>query len=619
MTPPSSSRASVRATGLAPLLAALVPAALAAQQSSPVGPVIEDGQAQIVPAFADTTRWIREDLWVETEFDTDADGRLDRVHVSVVRPGPTADGLRVPVIYASSPYYAGTAGADLQYFWNVQHDPGTPPPPRKPMPSVEYRENRPTISNAEVATWVPRGFAVVHSEAPGTGMSQGCVSMGGEWEALAPKAVIDWLNGRARGFTTPDGDEVVTADWSTGRVGMTGTSFNGTIPVAAATTGVEGLEVIIPIAPNTSYYRYYRSHGLVRSPGGYLGEDIDVLYDFVNSGDPARRPYCDAEWRDGQMASGMDRVTGDYNDFWAGRDLWNELDGIRAATLFAHGLNDWNVMPEHSVHIYETLRERGVPTGLYLHQGGHGGGPPLEMRNRWFTRYLLGVENGVEDDPPVWVVREGAPRDQPVPYPDFPHPASEVVRLHPTEGGVARGGLTPAGAGSGVESLIDDVSFEGATLAAAPESPHRLLYVTEPLAEAVHISGTPVVRLRVASSAPAANLSVWLVSLPWVESRDPNTNLINRGWADPANRNDLRTSAPLAPGEFVDVEFPLQPDDQVIPAGQRIGLMVFASDADFTLWASPGTELTLDLAGAALDLPVVGGRAALERALDRGR
>ena len=62
---------------------------------------------------------------------------------------------------------------------------------------------------------------------------------------------------------------------------MTGTSYNGTIPLAAATTGFEGLEAIIPIAPNTSYYHYYRSNGLVRSPGGYLGEDIDVLYDFI--------------------------------------------------------------------------------------------------------------------------------------------------------------------------------------------------------------------------------------------------------------------------------------------------------------------------------------------------
>lgn len=593
----------------------LVPAGACAQS---VGPVFENGQAQVVPAFADTATWIREDLWVETEFDSDGDGRLDRVHTSVVRPGPTADGLRVPVVYASSPYYSGTGTTDSQYFWNVEHDPGTVPPVRNAMPSIEPRENRPTISNAEVGTWVPRGFAVVHSEAPGTGMSQGCVTIGGPVESLAPKAVIDWLNGRAAGYTTPDGDERVTADWSTGRVGMTGTSFNGTIPVAAATTGVEGLEAIIPIAPNTSYYRYYRANGLVRSPGGYLGEDVDVLYDFVNSGALERRAYCDATYRDGEMAAGQDRVTGDYNAFWAGRDLWNELDGIRAATLFAHGLNDWNVMPEHSLHIFQRLKERGVPTQVYLHQGGHGGGPTLEMRNRWFTRYLYGVENGVENDPRAFVVREGATRDQPTAYADFPNPDAAAVTLRPTAGGTARGGLGLGDGASGRESFTDDVSFDGAALAAAPESPHRLLYATAPLVEAVHLSGTPRVRLRVASSAAAANLSVWLVSLPWVEGGDTNANLINRGWADPANRNDVSSSAPLSPGEFVELEFDLQPDDQIIPAGQRIGLMVFSSDREFTLWATPGTELTLDLQGAALELPVVGGADALARALGGG-
>ena len=190
---------------------------------------------------------------------------------------------------------------------------------------------------------------MVHSSSPGTGWSQGCPTVGGDNESLAPKAVIDWLNGRAKGYTTPDGDEEVTADWCTGKVGMTGTSYNGTLALAAATTGVEGLEAIIPVSPNTSYYHYYRSNGLVRSPGGYLGEDIDVLYDFINSGDPSKRDGCDCGVRDTLMAGGFDRVTGDYNDFWAGRDYLNDLGPLRAATLMAHGFNDWNVMPEHSV------------------------------------------------------------------------------------------------------------------------------------------------------------------------------------------------------------------------------------------------------------------------------
>ena len=244
-------------------------------------PVFRDGQAQIVAAFEDADRWIRHELWVETEFDSDGDGDLDRMHVGVTRPAQTdSEGLKVPVVYESSPYFAGVGSATPQFFWDVRHELGADPPARNPMPSIGYRSVRPVLSNSQVGVWVPRGLAVVHSESPGTGLSQGCPTVGGRNESLAPKAVIDWLNGRAKGYTTADGNETVDAYWSTGKVGMTGTSYNGTIPVAAATTGVEGLEAIIPIAPNTSYYRYYRSNGLVRHPGGWLGEDIDFLYDF---------------------------------------------------------------------------------------------------------------------------------------------------------------------------------------------------------------------------------------------------------------------------------------------------------------------------------------------------
>ena len=132
---------------------------------------------------------------------------------------------------------------------------------------------------------------------------------------------------------------------------MTGTSFNGTIALAAATTGVDGLEAIIPIAPNTSYYHYYRSNGLIRHPFGYLGEDIDYLYDYVHSGPEGRRAHCDCAVRDEEMLKQFDRVNGDYNDFWAGRDYLNDIGPVKAAVLMAHAFNDWNVVPEHSVRI----------------------------------------------------------------------------------------------------------------------------------------------------------------------------------------------------------------------------------------------------------------------------
>jgi len=588
-----------------------------AAQTSASGPVIRNGQAQVVPQFSDSTEWIREHLWVETAFDSDEDGRPDRVHVDVTRPRQTeTEGLKVPVVYESSPYYSGTGSTASEYFWGVRQELGERPSPRGEMPDIRYRGARERISNSHVETWVPRGFAVVHSEAPGTGASQGCPTIGGDPEALAPKAVVDWLNGRARGFTTPDGDEPVVAEWSTGRVGMTGTSYNGTIPVAAATTGVEGLEAIIPVAPNTSYYRYYRSNGLVRNPGGYPGEDVDVLYDFVNSGDPERRAYCDRVVRDGEMVEGQDRVTGDWNAFWAGRDFMERLDGVRAATLMSHAFNDWNVMPEHSVLVYRTLRERGVPAQAYFHQGGHGGSPPLKLMNRWFTRWLHGVENGVEEGPRAWIVRMGDERDQPTPYPDYPHPEASAVTLHPAAGGVRRGGLRPAApGGQGTETLVDNFSFPGNALARAEWTDHRLVYATPELTEPVHVSGISRVTVRVAADRPAANLSVWLVALPYTESRQSRfASLITRGWADPQNHASLTEGEPLEPGRFYDVTFDLQPDDQVVPAGKRIALMIFSTDREFTLHPDPGTRLTVDLDGTSLELPVVGGEAALRRA-----
>ena len=587
-------------------------------------PVFVDGEAQIVPAFATSTDWIRERLWVETEFDSDRDGKRDRVHVDVTRQKQTeTEGLRVPVIYESSPYFAGTASG-RSILWDVKHEIGAEPPARTSHPEVSFDPNRTRVSNSLVATWVPRGFAVVHSEAPGTGLSEGSPTVGGPAERLAPKAVIDWLNGRAKGFTTRDGEVEMKATWCTGKVGMTGTSYNGTIPVAAATTGVKGLEAIIPVAPNTSYYHYYRSNGLVRHPGGWLGEDIDSLYDFINSGNPAGRATSNRLYRDGEFVKGRDRLTGDYNAFWAGRDLLPFAKNIKCAVLMAHAFNDWNVVPEHSVRISQAIKGR-VPLVQYFHQGGHGGDPPLELMNKWFTRFLYGVQNGIETGPKSYVVREDAARlGAPTPYADYPNPASAQVILSLSAGGKTLGALgAKAGSKQGTEELVDDVAFDAASLAKAADSPNRLIYATPELTAPVHLSGTARVTMRIASSAPAANLSVYLVQLPWTDGPIGTSNLITRGWADPQNAKSLTRGgdfhsmdrgAPLKPGDFVTLTFDLQPDDQIIPAGKRIALMILSSDRDFTLWPAAGTKLTVDLDGTRVSLPIVGGSGALERA-----
>ncbi len=572
-------------------------------------PVFKDGEAQIVEAFNDASKWIRHDLWVETTVDSDGDGRLDRVHVDVTRPPQTENGLKLPVVYETSPYYAGVAGDAPGLFWNVKHELGEKPKPRTHV-EVIRRGKRPIISNSQIRQWVPRGYIVVHSSSPGTGLSDGAPTVGGDNESLAPKAVIDWLNGRAKGYSSREGNDEVKAYWTTGKVGMTGTSYNGTLPLAAATTGVKGLEAIIPVAPNTSYYHYYRSNGLVLSPGGYLGEDIDVLYDFIHSGKEANRARNNTVVRDTEMANGMDRITGDYNDFWAGRDYLNEMKQMKAALLMSHGFNDWNVMPEHSYRIYKKASEMGLPTQIYYHQNGHGGPPPMRMMNRWFTRYLFGIQNEVENDPKAWIVRENDERSKPTSYANYPNPAAKNVQLHLNAGAPAAGTLTIRSNNSkGTETLVDNYSFSAEALAKADYTNHRLIYVSPILKEDLHISGTPSITVKAASSKPAVNLSVYLVSLPWNEGRRVKItdNIITRGWADLQNHKSIRKGKPLQPGKFYEMTFDFQPDDQIIKKGQQIGLMIFSSDSNYTLLPKPGTELTVDLGGTTLTIPVVGG------------
>lgn len=61
----------------------------ALQAQKKAGPVFIDGMTQIVPEFSNSADWIIHDLWVETTFDTDGDGKLDRMHVDVTRPKQT--------------------------------------------------------------------------------------------------------------------------------------------------------------------------------------------------------------------------------------------------------------------------------------------------------------------------------------------------------------------------------------------------------------------------------------------------------------------------------------------------------------------------------------------------
>jgi predicted acyl esterase len=391
-----------------------------APEPAPAVPTFVNGMAQNVFSSA-SADWVKGEVWVESDFDSDGDGKKDRMHADYTLPKETStDGLKVPVIYEDSPYYANTAPNYSN--WNVDHELGAQPPARPFAPFWNSRNTSPQISsnNIYVSTWLPRGFAVVHSESPGTGYSDGCPTSGGRNETLGATAIIDWLNGRKKAYTTRTGTvEAPAVNWHNGHTAMMGTSYNGTIPVAAATTGVQGLDAIAPISAITDWYDYYRANGMVRAPhsaaGGtgnnsFLGEDLDVLVDDVYSRrdevNPPGRVICRPLMQ--QIGVDEDRVSGNRSAFWDERNYMKDVKNVHAAVLIAHGNNDFNVMTKNAAQLYEALKAQNVPHQFYFHQGGHGGSAPDAMLNRWFTKYLWGQDNGVQNLPKSWVVREAA-------------------------------------------------------------------------------------------------------------------------------------------------------------------------------------------------------------------
>ncbi|WP_406385338.1 CocE/NonD family hydrolase [Streptomyces sp. NBC_01618] len=160
---------------------------------------------------------VRESVWVDTGLDGDKNGRSDRVAVDIVRPRePARQGRKIPVIMDAGPCYSCCGRGNESQLKTYDAD-------GRPVRFPLYYDNY----------FVPRGYAFVAVDLAGTNRSDGCVDVGGRSDAQSAKAVIDWLNGRARGYTTRTGGERATADWSDGRTGMIGKSYDGTIDLAA--------------------------------------------------------------------------------------------------------------------------------------------------------------------------------------------------------------------------------------------------------------------------------------------------------------------------------------------------------------------------------------------------
>ncbi|WP_405997433.1 Xaa-Pro dipeptidyl-peptidase [Streptomyces sp. NBC_00829] len=606
-------------------------AALMAMTLSPAGAHGAPATRESRPLYSYESA-IRESVWVDTRLDGDGDGRTDRVAVDIVRPRePAQQGRKIPVIMDASPYYSccGRGNESQRKTYDANGN---------VLQFPLYYDNY----------FVPRGYAFVAVDLAGTNRSDGCVDVGGPSDVQSAKAVVDWLNGRARGYTTRTGSERARAGWTNGDTGMIGKSYDGTIANGVAATGVEGLKTIVPIAAISSWYDYYFAKGAPLYDSG-----PEWLSDYVES--PQARARCQAVQQ--RLIDEAPR-TGDLTRLWSGRDYVRTADRVTASVFAVHGMQDLNVRTKNFGQWWDALADQGVERKVWLSQTGHV--DPFDFRraqwvttlHRWFDHYLLGYDNGIDREPMADIER--AP-DQWSTDRLWPPRATATTSLRPGNGtaaGVGALALSPARPGA-TETFTDDRTLDETDWAAQIErpTPAKAGFITRPLGRDLRISGSARVTVTATPSTTSAHLTAVLVDLGpdtirdyaaagegittlaertcWGASTPGDSScfketkartaavgqtVFSRGWADLGNYASDATGRPLTPGRPYTITLDLHAGDHVVPAGHRLALIVAGTDRDLIDPPASTPTLTLDLAGTSAKLPIVGGAPAFVRA-----
>ena len=590
---------------------------------------------------------IREVVYVESRVDTDKDGLPDLVKVSVIRP--RYDG-QIPSVMTASPYHQGTNDkASDKALYKMEGELEVKPPhtielEEPKLNLVEPHSQAEVVSEAEEKLshinssytlndyFLPRGFANLYVSGVGTRDSQGLMTNGDYQQIEAYKNVIDWLNGRCRAFTDHTRKRQIKADWSNGKVATTGISYLGTMSNGLATTGVDGLEVIIAEAGISSWYNYYRENGLVTSPGGYPGEDFDSLAELTYSRNLQAGDYIrgnEAHQTDlEKVKEKLDRKTGDYNQFWHDRNYLLNAHKVQAEVVFTHGSQDWNVKPLHVYQMFHALPSH-INKHLFFHHGAHvymNNWQSIDFResmNALLSKKLLGIDSGYQLPTVIWQDNIAPQRWKGLD--NF----GKQDELHTFSLGNEE---------KVIQNQYDQKDFDryGKTF----QSFNTELYqgkanqitIDLPVSQDIHLNGRVELKLRVKSSTNKGLLSAQLLELgqkkylqpyPAVLSARTIDNgryhmlenlcelpfnpsaqrVITKGYLNLQNRTNLLTIEEIQPNEWMDFKLELQPTIYKLKEGDTLRLVLYTTDFEITIRDNTDYQLTVDLAQSSLILP----------------
>lgn len=590
---------------------------------------------------------IREVVYVESRVDTDKDGLPDLVKVSIIRPRYEG---KIPAVMTASPYHQGTndkASDKALYNMNVDLEIKEPHSIQLEEPQLELVEpvgSAQLVDEAEeLLTHInssytlndyllPRGYANLYVSGVGTKDSQGLMTNGNYQQIEAYKNVIDWLNGRCRAFTDHTRKRQVKADWSNGKVATTGISYLGTMSNGLATTGVDGLEVIIAEAGISSWYNYYRENGLVTSPGGYPGEDFDSLAELTYSRNLLGGDYLHhnaAHQADLDIVKKeLDRASGDYNQFWHDRNYLLHADQVKAEVVFTHGSQDWNVKPLHVFNMFQAL-PASIKKHLFYHNGAHvylNNWQSIDFResmNALLSKKLLGYASSYELPTVIWQDNTG--EQSWTSLDDFGNQTNQrTFSLGDDEKVIQNRYETKdyERYGKAYPTFLTDLYQDKA----------QQVTIDLPIEEDLHLNGKARLHLRLHSSTNKGLLSAQLLELgskkylqpyPAVLSvrtmdngryhmldnltelpfKEAGQRVISKGYLNLQNRHDLLEVEAVTPGEWMEFDFDLQPTIYKLEKGATLRLVLYTTDFEITVRDQTDYQLTIDLAQSSLHLP----------------
>jgi len=489
-----------------------------------------------------------------------------------------------------------------------------------PVPAIlEYlpyrKRDGTTDRDALTHPWFAgHGYACLRVDMRGNGDSDGLMEDEYTPQELADACeVIDWITAQP---------------WCSGAVGMMGISWGGFNGLQVAALQPEPLKAVVTLCSTTDRY----ADDIHIKGGCLLNENLGwgaAMWAFSSRApDPALREDWRAVW--------MERLRAEpflpalwlrhqrRDEYWRHGSICEDYGALKAAVLAVGGWGDAykNTVPAIVENL--TAPAKGI-VGPWVHKYPHFAVPEprigfLQEAKRWWDRWLKNVETGVEYDPALRLYLMDGVR--PATWYDrrpgrwiaetaMPMPG---VRTRPLALGTG-GRLGGAGGGDWAQIVASPqhCGAEGGEFCAiwlGPEMPgdqrpddaFSACFDTEPLDE-TDIVGAPVLRLRLSSDKPCAQLAVRLNHL----HPDGASTRITWGVLNLSHRDSHAAPAPLVPGEIVEVAVPLDHIAYRLPAGHRLRVAVSTAYWPM-LWPQPEAA-TLTLTGGTLDLPERGQRA----------